>query len=221
MKSFIKDKLKYIGLAIIIVIILISIFKFRLLFQHINFRYLKHYILSYGKFSSIIFIIIYSLKPIVFIIPASLLSIVAGNIFGSFYAFIFSMVGCFFSATLAFFLARALGKPFVDKVLKGKIVKIDSNVEKHGFLIMLLMRLCFVFPFDGLSYACGLTKVKYKDFILGSVLGIIPEIIVYSYIGKNIGKHFFKKLIIPIILILLIALTSYYFYNNYKNKAAN
>ncbi len=219
MRNFIKDKLKCIGLAVLIIIALISIYKLRRIFPNINFKHVKHYILSYGKFSSLVFIIIYSLKPIVFIIPASLLSIVAGNIFGSFYAFIYSMIGCFFSATVAFFIARVLGKPFVDNVVKGKIIKIDSSVEKHGFVIMLLMRLSFVFPYDALSYACGLTKVKYKDFILGSVLGIIPEMIVYSYIGKNLGRHFIiKKLIIPIVLIALIALTAYYLYNNYKNN---
>ncbi|WP_026883883.1 TVP38/TMEM64 family protein [Clostridium akagii] len=221
MRNFFKDKLKYIGLAVLIIFVLILIFKLHPLFRNINFKHVKHYILSYGKFSSIIFIIIYSLKPIVFIIPASLLSIVAGNIFGSFYAFIYSMIGCFLSATVAFFLARSLGKPFVDKMLKGKIVKLDSSVEKHGFPIMLLMRLSFVFPYDGLSYACGLTKVKYKDFILGSILGIIPEMILYSYIGKNLGKHFIiKKLIMPIIAIILIALIAYYFYNNYKSRKA-
>lgn len=217
MKNFIKDKLKYIGITIFIVVVLISIFKFRRIFPHINFIQLKRYILSFGKFSSLIFIVIYSLKPIVFILPASLLSIVAGSIFGSFYAFIYSMIGCFFSATLAFFLARALGKPFVDNVLKGKTLKIDSSVEKHGFMIMLLMRLCFVFPYDALSLASGLTKVKYKDFILGTMLGMIPEMMAYSYIGKNMGKHFVKSLIIPILAIVIIAFTSYYIY---KRKTA-
>jgi len=218
MRNFIKDKLKYIKIAILIVIVLFSIFKLQKIFPHINFLQLKNYILSYGKFSSLVFIVIYSLKPIVFIIPASLLSIVAGSVFGSFYAFLYSMIGCFFSATLAFFLARALGKPFVDKILKGKTLKIDSSVEKHGFLLVLLMRLCFVFPYDALSLACGLTKVKYKDFILGTMLGIIPEMMAYSYIGRNMGKHFLKKLIIPIIGIAFIALTAYYIYKNKTTK---
>jgi uncharacterized membrane protein YdjX (TVP38/TMEM64 family) len=159
----------------------------------------------------------YSLKPILFVIPASLLSIVAGNIFGSFYAFIYSMIGCFFSGTLAFFLAKFMGKPFVDKILKGKVLKIDSGLEKHGFLIMLLMRLSFVFPYDALSYASGLTKVKYKDFIMGTMLGIIPEMIMYSYIGKNLGTYTIKKIFIPIILMTIIAILANYLYKNYKN----
>jgi uncharacterized membrane protein YdjX (TVP38/TMEM64 family) len=218
MKDFTKDKLKDIGIVIIFIIILISIFKFRNVFHNINYRHLRHYILSYGKFSSLIFIVMYSLKPILFVIPASLLSIVAGNIFGSFYAFIYSMIGCFFSGTLAFFLAKFMGKPFVDKILKGKVLKIDSGLEKHGFLIMLLMRLSFVFPYDALSYASGLTKVKYKDFILGTMLGIIPEMIMYSYIGKNLGKYTIKKIFIPIILMTIIAVSANYIYKSYKNN---
>ncbi|SMC23795.1 Uncharacterized membrane protein YdjX, TVP38/TMEM64 family, SNARE-associated domain [Clostridium acidisoli DSM 12555] len=218
MKGFIKNNLKYIGIVVVVIIILLSIFRFRNILPNINPKYLRHYILRYGKFSSLVFIIIYSLRPIVLIIPASLLSIIAGNIFGSFYAFIFSMIGCFFSATLAFFLGRALGKPFVDKILKGKTLKIDSELEKRGFLIMFLMRLSFVFPYDALSYASGLTKVKYKDFIMGTILGIIPEMFIYSYIGRNLGKHTIKRIFVPIIIMIIIALLANYIYKSYKNK---
>lgn len=189
--------------------------------KHISMRYLKDYILSYGNFAVVVFIIIYSLKPVVLVIPTSLLSILAGNIFGPIYAFVLSMIGCFFSASLAFFLAHMLGKPFVDKILRGKIFKLDNRIEKHGFLIMLLMRLSFVFPYDPLSYAAGLTKMRYTDFILGTMLGIIPEMLSYSFMGKHLNRPFSVKMLIPIAAMLGVAVTASYIYRRYKKIKTN
>lgn len=221
MKKFIKNGLKYVLLFILVIAVLVFVFKFKRLFHDMSYRHLKRFLLSYGKFSALAFIIIYSLKAVLLVIPASLLSIVAGNIYGPLNAFIFSIIGCFFSGTLAFCLAKALGKPFVDKLLKGKVLKLDSAIEKHGFIIMLLMRLSFVFPYDVLSYAAGLTKIKYRDYILGTILGIIPEMILYSYIGKNFGLKTVHKLIIPIILMILLALAANGIYRKYLNSKNN
>ncbi|WP_368489626.1 TVP38/TMEM64 family protein [Clostridium sp. BJN0013] len=159
------------------------------------------------------------LRPIVLIIPASLMSIIAGNIFNYYVAVSLSMIGCFGSATIAFFLARFLGRSFVDKYLKGKALKLNRNIEKYGFKIMTVMRLCFVFPYDPLSYSAGLTKIKYRDFILGTLIGIFPEIITYSLMGKHLGSPFSFKFIMPVIILFVIAFISIYTYKKYKNTS--
>lgn len=223
-----KNNKKIIKIIIIIVIIAVVaalLFKYKHQILHVKHkiihmdaRFLKRYILSYGKFSAVAFIVFYGLKPIAFIIPASLLSILAGNIFGPWIATILSLIGCFFAGTVAFYLAKILGKPFVDKILKGKALKLDSSIEKHGFIIMLLMRLSVVFPYDALSYAAGLTKMKYRDFILGTVIGVIPEMTTYSLIGNGLEHPSFSKFIIPIVLVAIVAFSSYYVYKRYKEK---
>ena len=207
---------KYIILLIILVTAFYFVVRFRTHISHFNIRAIRNYILSYGKFSAFAFILLYGLKPIAFIIPASLLSIIAGSIFGPFKAVIFSLIGCFLSGTLAFYMSRFLGKPFVNKLLKGKALSLNSNIEKHGFKIMLAMRLSFIFPYDALSFAAGLSKMKYYDFILGTIIGIIPEMLTYSFMGKNIKHPLSIKFIAPIIAIILIATASYYFYITYK-----
>jgi uncharacterized membrane protein YdjX (TVP38/TMEM64 family) len=223
-----KDKLSEYSLVVIAVI---AIIVFSIIFRHKihdirfieNFKHLfnspknlKRYILSYGSFSVLAFIAIYSIKPVLLIVPSSLLSILAGNIFGPWYGLILSMISCFFSASLAFFLAKKLGKSFVDKLLKGKGLKIDSDIEKHGFKVMLLMRLSFVFPYDPLSYAAGLSSMRYKDFISGTILGILPEMVAYSFMGKSFERPFSFKFFLPIIAITVIALTASYYYKTVR-----
>jgi uncharacterized membrane protein YdjX (TVP38/TMEM64 family) len=212
-----KNLLKYLISVILIVVIVFLVIKYRRYLIHINLRELKRYILSYGEFASLIFIVIYSLKPILLVVPTGLLSILAGNIFGPQKALLMSMIGCFGSGTVAFFLARFLGRSFVDKFLKGKAMALDSNIEKHGFKIMLLMRLAVVFPYDPLSYAAGLTKMKYRDFILGTLIGVLPEMVTYSLMGKNMHHPFSHKFILPIVIVIAVAIVASYVYKKSIN----
>lgn len=210
---------KYIIAILVLILAAILIIYYKSYIRNINAHDIKRFILSYGEYASICFVIIYSIKPLVFIIPASLLSILAGNIFGPFYSFMLSMISCFFAGTLAFFLSKILGKPFIDKKLKGKGLLIDNNIKENGFIIMLLMRFAFVFPYDELSYAAGMTKMRYVDFIIATLIGISPEMIMYSFMGENIMHPFSMKVIIPIVSVMIIAPTSYYIYRKkYKKK---
>lgn len=208
--------IKYILLSLVLLLIVVVLIKYRTELKHLDFKHLKRFIKSYGKFSSLCFVIIYSLKPIIFVVPTSLLTILAGNIFGPFIGLALSMISSFIAASLAFYLARFFGKPFVDKIIGEKALKLDENIEKNGFIIMLLMRLSIVFPYDALCYASGLTKIKYRDFILGTMLGILPEMAVYSFMGKNIAHPFSIRFILPILSVMLLALISYYVYKKYK-----
>lgn len=180
--------------------------------HYLRYNDVKKYILSYGRFAAVCFVILYALKPIVFVIPASLLSILAGNIFGPIEGLILSLIGCFFSGTLAFYLSKFLGKPFVDKILRGKALELNNDFEEQGFQIMLIMRLTIIFPYDALSYAAGMTKMRYKDFIFATLLGILPEMVCYSFMGGNIKNPFSVKFFLPIVSAVVIAIIAYSFY---------
>lgn len=180
----------------------------------INMNQVRQYILSYGKFSAICFLAIFILKPVILVVPASLFAIAAGNIFGLYASFALSMLGSFGAATVAFYMARFLGKSFVDKFLKGKTPKLDQGIENHGFFIMLIMRLSFIFPHDPLSFAAGLTKMKYSDFILGTLLGIIPEMFSYALVGSSIGKAFDYRVLLVLSGVIVIAIISAYAYKS-------
>ena len=214
-----KNKKKIVVLTIVVFFVVYLLYRYGSFIMHPNLKEWGKVLRSYGKYSPLIFIILYSLKPLILVIPTSAMSILAGRLFGPWLAFIYTMLSCFFSSTIAFYLARYLGKDFVDKLLKGKSLKFENDIEKYGFQIMFLMRLSFVFPFDPLSYAAGLSRMKYKDFILGTMIGIIPEMFAYSFIGKHLEKPFSVAVILPIVAVVIIAVIASSLYKkHYKGK---
>jgi uncharacterized membrane protein YdjX (TVP38/TMEM64 family) len=215
-----SNKMRSIYVLIGILIFLISYYTTKYInrLPHISMSNLRSYILGYGSFSVLIFLVLHALKPVIIILPTVLLSVVAGSIYGLVAATALSVIGCFLSATSAFYIARIVGRHHAVKLSKGKLIKLDRNIEKNGFKVMLIMRLSMIFPYDALSYTAGLTRMSYSDFILGTTLGIVPEMIAYSFLGDNLKNPSSFKLFVPILGIGLCAVTFSYILKLGKEK---
>jgi uncharacterized membrane protein YdjX (TVP38/TMEM64 family) len=206
---------------IVIAILSISLTVFILLRWNIlkkfNLYSLQRYINSYGSYSAPIYIIIFALRTLLLVFPFTVMVLLAGGLFGPRKGFFYSMIAIFISANIAFFISRYFGKSTVQKLLKGKVDKLDLKIEKNGFRIIFFMRASFIFPYDILNYAAGLTKVKYRDFILGIMLGVIPETYSLTFLGGNVSHPFSPKFILAILLVILtIALP--FLYTRIKGK---
>lgn len=218
MKMKIKINFKIIVLiALILIITPLLIVTKSYWCKYTNLHNFVALLRSYGKYAAFLFILVFSLKPLLIVIPSAMLSVAGGILFGPTKGFIFNMIGFFISGTLAFYLARFLGKDFVDGILKGKVLSLNNNMEQNGFKILFLLRLPPVLPYDPLSYACGLTKIKYPAFILASLLGVVPETLCYSFMGQNILNPCSAKFIIPLIIIVVATVFSGFAFKKSKN----
>jgi uncharacterized membrane protein YdjX (TVP38/TMEM64 family) len=165
-------------------------------------RYVRHR----GRHAELTFLALAFLKSFIIVVPAAVFSVAGGMLFGAIKGFVLNLMGLFISATTVFFTARFLGKGFLNKMLKGRILKLDKQLECNGFKFMFLIRMIPIFPYDLLSLAAGVSSIRYRDFILGSVLGVIPELFCYSLIIAGIGRnhHGQNKLIYLIIAIIIL-----------------
>ncbi|PRR79346.1 TVP38/TMEM64 family inner membrane protein YdjZ [Clostridium liquoris] len=202
--------LKLSMVIIIALFVFIILEKFNFHIRSLNIATLVNYLRNYGQYAAICFLIICGLKPLMLFLPAAMFSVVGGILFGPFKGFILNMTGFFLSGTLAFYLSRFLEKSTIDKILKGRAININANLEKNGFKILFLLRLPPILPYDPLSYTCGLTKIKYRDFIVASLLGVIPETLCYSFMGQNILNPFSPRFIIPLSIVIIATVTSTY-----------
>lgn len=210
-------KSKHFTIILCLSIIGILIYYFTKRFNHgigkMDIELLLSFIIKYGKYAVICFLVLCTLKPLLIFIPTTIFSIAGGILFGPIKGFILNMTGFFFSGTLAFSIARFWGQSKINNILKGRAAKVNTNLERNGFKILFLLRLPPILPYDPLSYTCGLSKIKYRDFILASLLGVIPETICYSIMGKNILNPFSPKFILPLIFIGIATISSTFIFN--------
>ena len=146
------------------------------------------HIQSLGSAAPVAFILIYAFA-VVALIPASLLTIAGGAVFGLIRGVVYALVGATLGSTAAFLLGRYVARRLVAKRLAAmpRFVAIERAVSARGRRIVFLLRLSPMVPFNVLNYALGLTTISVWDFIVAS-LGTIPGAFVYAYAGKVTGE---------------------------------
>lgn len=141
-----------------------------------------------GPAAPVAFIFIYAFA-VVALIPASLLTIAGGAVFGLFRGVIYSLIGATLGSTGAFLIGRYAARRLVVRRLAAmpRFAAIERAVSARGRRIVLLLRLSPVVPFNFLNYALGLTTISVWDFMFAS-LGTVPGAFVYTYAGKVTGE---------------------------------
>lgn len=146
------------------------------------------HIQNLGSAAPVAFILIYAFA-VVALIPASLLTIAGGAVFGLIRGVIYALIGATLGSTAAFLLGRYVARRFVARRLEAmpRFQAIEQAVSARGRRIVFLLRLSPVIPFNFLNYALGLTTISVWDFMIAS-LGTIPGAFVYAYAGKVTGE---------------------------------
>lgn len=134
------------------------------------------------------FILVYALA-VVALIPASLLTIAGGAVFGLVRGVLFALAGATLGSAMAFLLGRHAFRHLVERRLATmpRFTAVERAVSARGLRIVFLLRLSPLVPFNFLNYALGLTTISLADFVAASV-GMVPGTIVYAYGGKVTGE---------------------------------
>ena len=138
-----------------------------------------------GAWGPALFVAMYVLAAVLFV-PGSVLTLGAGAVFGVVWGSVYVSLGSTLGATGAFLVGRYLARGWVAKKIAGHAAfdAIDRAVADEGWKIVGLTRLSPVFPFALLNYAFGLTRVKLRDYVVASWIGMMPATVMYVYLGS-------------------------------------
>ena len=134
--------------------------------------------------ASVPFIVFYAFAALV-LLPDSLLTIAAGAIFGLARGLVLVSIGSMLGATAAFFLGRSLARDWVHRRIDRwpKFRALDRAISRHGFWVVFLTRLSPIIPYGLLNYTYGITRVRARDYLLASWIGMLPGSLLYVYAG--------------------------------------
>lgn len=183
---------------------------------------IKQYILSFGIWAPIISFLLMLLQSVAAPLPAFLITFANAALFGWVWGAILSWSSAMAGAALCFFIAKFLGRDVVEKLTsKMAINSIDEFFDKYGKYTILVCRLLPFMSFDIVSYAAGLTSMKFMPFFIATGIGQLPATIVYSYVGEMLTGG--AKLFVTGLMILFALTVAIYMfkkiYNDKKNKS--
>lgn len=175
-------------LVIITIIILTIIVTLPLAKAFSNPAQIKAFVLQFGTYSAIVFILIQILQLIFAIIPSPPVVIAGGYIFGPFLGTMYSLIGLLIGSMIVFGITRLFGRPFVENILDKSILeKIDEKSNSFAKTLFVLY-LVPIMPHDAFTYLAGLTNMKFKKFLLAVATGRLPSILFLSVVGYQLTK---------------------------------
>ncbi len=142
---------------------------------------------SAGSAGLLAYFLFYMVGVVLFL-PGSLLTMGSGFIYGPIRGILLVSPASVIGATIAFLVARFFAREWVARRIAThpKFAAIDEAVGTRGFYIVFLLRLSPVVPFNMLNYALGLTRVKLRDYVVASFLGMLPGTFLVVYLGSLI-----------------------------------
>jgi len=116
-------------------------------------------------------------------VPKALLTAAGGALFGLWAGAGLSLAGALVGAIISFGAGRLLGREAVDRLIRGRLARVDALLADHGLSAVLIVRLVPLVPFIAINYASGLSGVRFRHYVLGSALGMVPGSLAYAALG--------------------------------------
>jgi uncharacterized membrane protein YdjX (TVP38/TMEM64 family) len=149
---------------------------------------LRDYIVSFGLWAPVVSCFLMVLQSLVAPVPSFLITFANGLAFGVFWGWMLSLFGHVLAAAVCFGISRALGR-----VLPGV-------------------------AFDAISYAAGLTRMRFRSFIAATALGIFPQTFLYSYLGRQAPEYVALFLVTSGLVVLGVVVVAIIKYRRERRK---
>lgn len=148
-------------------------------------RAFTEYVRGLGFLGYVLYVLAYIVCCVAFL-PAFLLTVSAGAIFGFWWGSVIVIIGATLGATAAFLLGRTVLRHRVETMIEGnkKFAAVDKAIATEGVKILLLVRLGGFPPFTWVNYAFGLTGIRLLPYVLTTLIGIIPGTMAFTYAGS-------------------------------------
>jgi len=149
---------------------------------------MRDLLLPLGPWAAPIFVLVFAVATVL-ALPAVVFAATGAYVFGLWNGLALSLVGATLGAGAAFLIARRLGRPLLARrlVASPRWRRVDRSVARHGALVVLLLRVLPVLPFNLLNYLLGLTAIRFSAYLAATLVGMVPGAFVYSYAAVQLG----------------------------------
>ena len=138
-----------------------------------------------GVWGPMLYIAIIAVSVVVSQIPGAPLAIAAGAVWDPLLAGLYTVIGGFGGALIAYSLGRSMGQSIV-RTLTGKTFSFSTERGEHylGWMIF-TTRLLPIFSFDLISYGAGITGISFPIYASATFFGMVPSTLLLTYVGGS------------------------------------
>jgi len=176
---------------------------------------IRDWVSGFGLVGPLVLVLLMMIQMFLFVVPNVLVMLVAITCYGPVWGAVISLVGVFASSSLGYMIGRFLGPSIVNKFISTRVQeKIRAFIKAYGVPAIAITRLSSLSN-DSLSFVAGILKMSYWKYILATLAGITPLVVLLAIYGKN-GR--IEKALIWIAAISLVLLVLYIIIDKRRKK---
>lgn len=121
------------------------------------------------------------------VIPLTLMVVATVMVLGPWTGLIYSLVGAELSAILTFAAGHWLGRDAVSRFAGSQINSLSRALSQRGLLTVVTLRIVPVAPFTVINVIAGVSEIRFRDFALGSFIGLLPGVIGIAFLADRVS----------------------------------
>lgn len=133
---------------------------------------------DFGPLIPVVFLLAHVVASLTFV-PRSVMAIVASALFGFWQACLWAALGSTLGAVAGFYIARYINGGLIEPEHFERVGPLLQRAEDGGWRTIAIVRLMPVLPHALTNYALGLTRIGFRDYTVGSIVGMVPETYVF------------------------------------------
>lgn len=149
--------------------------------------------------------------------PRQVLAFMGGYAFGVVKGTTITVLATSVGCLLTFSYARLLGRSFIQRKFPRKIKRIDDFLSDSPFAMTLLIRLLPVGSNVATNAAAGVSGVPVLPFVFGSMVGYIPQSLVFALAGSGVEINPQWSIVLSVILFIVSGVLGVYLYRRYRH----
>ena len=185
-------------------VLLLAVFVLLFIFGVFDFLHDRERIESFfndsGLFGPVLYVLAFvAAQPLS--LPGAALIIPATFVWDWWEVFAYSMLGGIIASSLGFSISRWLAQDWVRRRLPQRFIGWEKRFVDHALLSTIALRLVTGYA-PAADWFLGISKVRWREFIIGTILGLIPATFLFSYYGDDTVRWFQNAPLIAVGVVL-------------------
>ena len=134
--------------------------------------------------------------------PVTVLIAAAAAAFGPWVGFGYAAAGALLSAIASYALGAAIGKRPLRNILGPRLNRVRQRVARRGVITVATIRLVPIAPFTVVNLVAGASGIPLLDYVLGTMLGMLPGLVVISAVGHQLARIMTSPTTLDFILLI-------------------
>ena len=186
-------------------VLLLAVFVLLFIFGVFDFLHDRERIESFfndsGLFGPVLYVLAFvAAQPLS--LPGAALIIPATFVWDWWEVFAYSMLGGIIASSLGFSISRWLAQDWVRRRLPQRFIGWEKRFVDHALLSTIALRLVTGYA-PAADWFLGISKVRWREFVIGTILGLIPATFLFSYYGDDTVRWVQDAPLIAVAVVLL------------------